>query len=83
VMVRRIPGLLVSSGLLLILSLLFTLPVLIDRVLGQTKSAGAIGVMVFFPFFSLFFLSGLVCLLIWAVRAAYFARARRLSGSCK
>ncbi len=68
--IGRIPGLLIASGLLIVLSLLFMLPALIDRVLGQTKFAGAIEVMMFFPFFALFFLSGLVCLLIWAIRSA-------------
>jgi flagellar biogenesis protein FliO len=52
------------------------LPVVIDGLQGQTKFAGAITVMLFFPFFALFFISGLVCLLIWAVRAAYFACRR-------
>ncbi len=70
------PGLLIAGGLLLVLALLSIVPVVIDVLLGQTKFAGAITVMLFFPFFTLFFLSGSVCLLIWAIRAAYFVCRR-------
>jgi hypothetical protein len=70
------PGLLIAGVLFFVLALVSILPVVIDVLLGQTKSAGAIAVMLFVPFFALFFLSGLVCLLVWAIRAAYFVRRR-------
>jgi hypothetical protein len=65
---RRVPRLLITSGVLFSIAALSTFPVMIAILRGETIFLGAILVMLCFPFFVVFSVCGLACVLTWFVK---------------